>query len=385
MAKIDEQISYNWLFFLLASAFGAVTFWAVYDEAVTRREYKGYQETFFDIETKLAEKSWKDAKAKLEADPKYRSLIQEKQKVDEEVRGRAAEIKATEAEAMEAEFEAKDRIQNYTFTKSVLDEEYYNLTLAKHEISPETAKDSEAYHKLEKQQAKYNQLEKELKEAEKVANESNAKWEAIKQKLASFTARQKQLAKDIEDMERPIAELGRKYQASAEPSRRSVRTRHRDHPAESRGFGSCRPLRELPCGLESRRFREGVAGVFPFSPLSAYLVRPPPGREVWMHVLPRWSGASDDQVLRSRANRQPSLLREALLGVSALARSLHGGGVPSVPPGAGGSARQPQVRERRGVSSEFEVCATGARPQSCIPFERFDRGQARGRQVLRHA
>ena len=30
--KIDEQISYNWLFFLLAGAFGAVTFWAVYDE-----------------------------------------------------------------------------------------------------------------------------------------------------------------------------------------------------------------------------------------------------------------------------------------------------------------------------------------------------------------
>jgi cytochrome c2 len=216
LAKIDEQISYNWLFFLLASAFGAVTFWAVYDEAVTRREYKGYQETFFDIETKLAEKSWKDAKAKLEADPKYRSLTQEKQKVDEEVRGKAAEIKATEAEAKEAEFEAKDRTQNYTFTKSILDEEYYYLTLAKHGISPETAKDSEAYHKLEKQQAKYNQLEKELKDAEKVANEANAKWEAIKQKLASFTARQKQLAKEIEDMERPIAELGRKYQAASE-------------------------------------------------------------------------------------------------------------------------------------------------------------------------
>jgi hypothetical protein len=38
--KVDEQISYNWLFFLLAGAFGAVTFWAVYDETATRREYK---------------------------------------------------------------------------------------------------------------------------------------------------------------------------------------------------------------------------------------------------------------------------------------------------------------------------------------------------------
>ncbi len=52
MAKIDEQISYNWLFFLLAGGFALVTFWAVYDETVSRREYKAYQEAFFKIEEK---------------------------------------------------------------------------------------------------------------------------------------------------------------------------------------------------------------------------------------------------------------------------------------------------------------------------------------------
>src|SRR5437870_9154537 len=81
MAKIDEQISYNWLFFLLAGAFGAVTFWAVYDETATRREYKGYQETFFTIETSLAEKTWTDAKKALEATDAWKKARAEVDKV----------------------------------------------------------------------------------------------------------------------------------------------------------------------------------------------------------------------------------------------------------------------------------------------------------------
>ena len=84
--KIDEQISYNWLFFLLAGAFGAVTFWAVYDETATRREYKAYQETFFDIEVTEAEKAYQAAQAELEKNNEYKKLIAEKKQLDDEIK-----------------------------------------------------------------------------------------------------------------------------------------------------------------------------------------------------------------------------------------------------------------------------------------------------------
>src|ERR1043166_8333621 len=87
MAKIDEQISYNWLFFLLAGAFGAGTFWAVYDEPAPRREYKNYQEAFFKIETDLAEKSFKDKKAALEKNPEYQKLVAEKKQIESDLAG----------------------------------------------------------------------------------------------------------------------------------------------------------------------------------------------------------------------------------------------------------------------------------------------------------
>ncbi len=52
--KIDEQISYNKLFVVVASLFALSAVWAVYDEVVVRREWKQVQEEFFAIETDLS-------------------------------------------------------------------------------------------------------------------------------------------------------------------------------------------------------------------------------------------------------------------------------------------------------------------------------------------
>src|SRR5579871_5680357 len=143
MPKIDEQISYNWLFFLLAGAFGAVTFWAVYDETATRREYKNYQEAFFKIETDLADKQLKAEKEALTKNAEYQKAVAEKKQLESDLAGpKRGQYEAEQKKLQELEFTAFDKQQNYTFTKSILDENYYYFTKAKHEFT-ETGNEKE--------------------------------------------------------------------------------------------------------------------------------------------------------------------------------------------------------------------------------------------------
>ena len=242
--KVDEQISYNWLFFLLAGAFGAVTFWAVYDEAVTRREYKGYQETFFDIESQMAEKAWKTSKDKLELWPapaptpkkdspkevlwasmsevekknaeQYTKLVTEKQQLEDTLRSQQGAYQDAQAKLQVAQFDAFDKTQAYTFTKSLLDESYYSYTVAKHEVTPASAPDSEAVKNLEKKKAIYDGLGVKLAADGKVADEANVIRDQLKATVNGYTDRLTKVKKELEDLSRPTAELERKWHAVAD-------------------------------------------------------------------------------------------------------------------------------------------------------------------------
>jgi hypothetical protein len=207
LGKIDEQISYNWLFFLLAGAFGAVTFWAVYDETATRREYKSYQETFFKIETDLADKALKAAKAKLASDAEYQKLVAEKKQLETDLAGpKKQAFEDAKAKLQEAEFEAFDKQQNYTFTKSLMDETYYYFTKAKHE---RTAELPEREKKLKAYQDQLAKDEVVMSGAAKARDEQKAKVNA-------FTSRLDELGKLIEKAEAEEKDAERKYAASVE-------------------------------------------------------------------------------------------------------------------------------------------------------------------------
>jgi mono/diheme cytochrome c family protein len=210
MAKIDEQISYNWLFFLLAGAFGAVTFWAVYDETATRREYKNYQEAFFKIEVDLADKALKAKKKALEANGEYSAAKAETKKLEDELAGpKKAAYAADKTKLEELKFIADDKQQDYTFTKSNLDETYYYFTKAKHELP---AAKSE-YDKREKELKKY---EEQLKKDDVVAQKAMADYLAQEKKVKGYTARIDELTKIVEKHEAEMADAERKYATAVE-------------------------------------------------------------------------------------------------------------------------------------------------------------------------
>jgi len=209
LAKIDEQISYNWLFFLLAGAFGAVTFWAVYDETATRREYKNYQEAFFKIETDLADKALKAQKKQLDENKDYAKAVAEKKQLETDLAGpKKASYEAEQKKLQELEFTAFDKQQAYTFTKSSMDEEYYYFTKAKHE-----AFGSKEY---EEHQAKLKKYEEHLKLDLVEADKSAKIRDEQKAKVNAFTARITELGKQIEKYEADMKDAERKYAAAAE-------------------------------------------------------------------------------------------------------------------------------------------------------------------------
>ncbi len=262
MRKIDEQISYNWLFFLLAGAFGAVTFWAVYDETATRREYKGYQETFFQVQTTLAKQAWDQAKAQLEhpvATAPKGVAAEEWQKVlarsaewtlakaqlkqlQEDLKSpkKAEEYKAAQAKLQELQFIRDDKQQNYTFTKSNLDEAYYFYTKAKHELDPQ---DKAMQREFDERKKRYDEFREQLAKDEVVMNEAATVYDCLKKgrsperpqcevmsaadyavagfqgggrtvAVDAYTDTIGKLEKQVEDLERPTKELERKYQAA---------------------------------------------------------------------------------------------------------------------------------------------------------------------------
>ncbi len=246
MGKIDEQISYNWLFFLLAGAFGAVTFWAVYDETATRREYKGYQETFFTLETTTSKKAWHEARAALEKSTGWQKATAELKRVEEQRRKTVAEEAAQRAKLQDLEFVAFDKQQNYTFTKSNLDEAYYYYTVAKHQLGPGTPKDSKASREYEERAKKLEKFQAQLAKDELAMNQSAAARDCVKKghdkdlrptcdalSAEEYAAGNYQSAgrpvavdaydqsvtamqKKVDDLERPVKELERHYLAAKE-------------------------------------------------------------------------------------------------------------------------------------------------------------------------
>lgn len=210
MPKVDEQISYNWLFFLLAGAFAAVTLWAVYDETYTRREWKVYQEEFFKIERALADAKLKAETEARDKSPKYKALVDEKQKIEADLKGpKKGAYEAAQARMQKAKEAAFDLNQTYTFTKSELDEVYYYFTLAKHSGNEKDRKDWGD---------KLDNYEARLRKDGEARDKADAELVAATAAVDAFTKRIGEIDKELELVDKERAEAERKAAGAKERS-----------------------------------------------------------------------------------------------------------------------------------------------------------------------
>jgi len=242
--KIDEQISYNWLFVILAGTFMFVTGWAVWDETVTRREWKGYQERFFEIEEDLAKQevelqqqlldpaqctgactamlegekgAAKECDLRCADATRYAELTARVESIRESLRGdeTAEKIKAIEAQIAELKQAEFDVTQVWTFTKAEWSEQDYYLRLARHAYleDPDSADKKAAFdqeqkqaHALEERAAAEGKVVEEAIDARKAAEAELAK--------AKQTEETKAIQKEIEALRRPYDEAKRAHEAA---------------------------------------------------------------------------------------------------------------------------------------------------------------------------
>ncbi len=213
--KIDEQISYNWLFVVLSGLFMFVTGWAVYDEAYSRRPWKDYQNRFFQIEIDLAKQEYKLQESLLDASTcpeacaahyegqkgaaktcetvckdatHYAELAEKKAAIEAENRGpKKAEIQRIQGEIEALKQKWFDINQAATFTKAEWSEQDYYRRLARHEYlkNPDDAS-----------------LKSTLDEEEKRAAELSARFDKEWAETKAAEQAQKDKEKELDELKR---------------------------------------------------------------------------------------------------------------------------------------------------------------------------------------
>ncbi len=204
--KIDEQVSYNGWFMVLAIGFGLVTVWAVYDELYTRRPWKQFQAEFFKIEERLARTDHEAKKRALESDADYQAKKAERAKLQGELEGpKRAAHEAAKAELQALEFAAADREMEFTFAKSEWEENYFYYTQAKHEGHEDERK--EAAERLRKVKEEMDAREQAFREAARTRDAKGAR-------VSAFTGRIDALGKELGKLELEVTEAERKWAAA---------------------------------------------------------------------------------------------------------------------------------------------------------------------------
>lgn len=202
--KIDEQVSHNTAFLILALGFGLVTAWAVYDEFYSRRPWKQIQADFFKLEERLARDDYESRRTSLKANAEHKTKKAELEKLKGELAGpgRAA-LEKTKADLETLGFKAMDDEQEYTFAKSEWEEAYYFWTRAKHDGTEQ-----------EKQQAagKLASAKQEMDRREQVFHASAATRDAKAAEVAAFSSRITALTKEIDPLENDVNDAQRKWE-----------------------------------------------------------------------------------------------------------------------------------------------------------------------------
>ncbi len=217
-----EKRSLSKYLFLLGSVFFAVAFYAMIDEGIVRRSWKGFQREFNKIELKKAEGEYEALQAELKKqdlarekqlanksvdalpdDPEKLSVKQLKLKLERaKIARENKEYAALKKELTEKEIILQDALQDKGFTKADQDELYY---LWKHD----------QHQKLDykPKEKKYWELEKLIEEKSKQVAEAEQGVAAVKKKLAAYDDVVTKWEKAIEKYYAPLDVVQRKIDA----------------------------------------------------------------------------------------------------------------------------------------------------------------------------
>lgn len=198
----EEKKSYRMHFFTLALILSLSLIWAVYNETVSRRPWKDYQEDFFRLETAKLKKELEEAKKVIPAD-EFKEIEGKLKKLMEEFnkKEKSNEYKNAVKELDKKEIKLLEISQNLQFAKSLTEEAYYQY---QHTF------DTGGNYQVKK--AKWEKLFAEAKKWEPVVEKATAERNEVKKKVDSFKGEIPELEEKLEKYRDNIAKVEKKLE-----------------------------------------------------------------------------------------------------------------------------------------------------------------------------
>jgi mono/diheme cytochrome c family protein/predicted nucleic acid-binding Zn-ribbon protein len=203
--ETEEKKSYGSIFLIGAALLVALTFWAFWDDNITRRPWKAIQYRFFHLDYEKARTAYNEEQKKLEADPAYQELS--KKLADAQASLASGELAKKRGDLETQEEEATVRFteidQEVKFIKSELEEAWYEFDHA-----TQQKRNAQPYldhiRELEKEEAKLlPDLEKARARREKIKEEIKNLQAGVKEtesELAKLTAERDRWVRVIDNV-----------------------------------------------------------------------------------------------------------------------------------------------------------------------------------------
>ena len=123
----EEKKSYASIFVIGIGLLVAFSFWAFWDDNITRRPWKAFQSRFYRLDYAKAQAAYDEENKKLQADANYQELTKKLAAAQASVTGgeQGQKLKALEAEEVRATVRFQEIDQEVKFIKSELEEAGY--------------------------------------------------------------------------------------------------------------------------------------------------------------------------------------------------------------------------------------------------------------------
>lgn len=201
----EEKKSYGSIFLIGSALLVALTFWAFWDDNITRRPWKGFQAQFNRLDYNKAKAVYDEENKKLQADSNYQELSKKLAAAQTSLNNGAlgSKLAALEDQEVRATVRFKEIDQEVKFIKSELEEAWYE-----HDHAVQQNRNPKPYlehiHELEKEKAKLDpRLEAAGAERERIKEEikkvhSNTK--ELENELAKLTAERDKWLRAMENV-----------------------------------------------------------------------------------------------------------------------------------------------------------------------------------------
>jgi mono/diheme cytochrome c family protein len=184
----QEKKSYGSIFLIGSALLVVLSFWAFWDDNITRRPWKGVQYNFYRLDYQKAKTAYDEEQKKLDADANYQELTKKLQEARSSLRSGELgnKLEALESQQGEASVRFTEVDQEIKFIKSEMEELWYE-----HDHAVQQKRNPQPY--LEQ----IRELEREQAELDPILEAARKKRDSVRAEIKKITSSTKEIEDEL--------------------------------------------------------------------------------------------------------------------------------------------------------------------------------------------